>query len=133
MFICVTVVATAANAPSRSCSRYAGRLVVREGVPQLLGGPRRGRMLGHRDVHDPSPIVGEDDEHEEQSEGDGRHDEEVGRHDLVGVIREERAPRLRWRGPVASHVLGDGGLTHRDAQLLQLAVNPRCTPERIRR
>ena len=32
-----------------------------------------------------------------------------------------------------SHVPGDGRLTHPDAQLLELAVDPRCTPERIRR
>ena len=62
------------------------RRVVREGVPELLGGPRRSRMVGHRDVHKPSPVVGEDDEHKEQPEGDGRHDEEVGCHNLVGVV-----------------------------------------------
>ena len=31
------------------------------------------------------------------------------------------------------HVLGDGRLTHGDAQLLQLPVDPRRTPQRIRR
>ncbi len=111
MFMSARVVATAANAPSR-CG---------------------GGMIGHRQVHDPSPIVGKDDEDNEQSEGDGRHDEEVGRHDLFGVVREDGAPGLRWRRGVSSHVLGYGGPTHRDAQFLQLAENPRCTPERIRR
>ena len=33
---------------------------------------------------------------------------------------------------MSPHVLGDGRLTHRDAQLLKLPVNPRRTPERIR-
>ena len=32
----------------------------------------------------------------------------------------------------SQHVLRDGRLTHRDSQLLQLAVDPRRTPERIR-
>jgi hypothetical protein len=68
---------------------------------------------------------------EEQAERDGWHDEEVGGHDLARMIGEERAPRLRGRGQMASHGLGDGGLTDGDAQLLQLAMNPRRTPERI--
>ena len=33
---------------------------------------------------------------------------------------------------MSPHVLGDGRLTHRDAQLLKLPVNPRRTPQRIR-
>ena len=34
---------------------------------------------------------------------------------------------------LSRHVLRDGRLTHGDPQLLQFAVNPRRTPERIRR
>ena len=49
------------------------------------------------------------------------------------MIREEGGPRLRRGSSVASHVLGDRGLTDGDAQLLQLAMNARSTPERIRR
>ena len=51
-------------------------------------------MVGHGHVNDPSPLVGEDDEHEEHPEGDGRHDEEVDGHDLARMVREERSPRL---------------------------------------
>lgn len=36
----------------------------------------------------------EDDEHEEPQEGDRRRHEEIGRHDLVGVVREEGPPGL---------------------------------------
>ena len=67
-------------------------MVAREGVPNLLGGPRRGWPVAHRDVQNPSPVVSENDEHEQESEGDCRYDEEVGRHDLVSVVREEGAP-----------------------------------------
>ena len=79
---------------------FAGRsncrraLVLGEGVPKLLGGPRCGWMIGHRHVHDPSPVVSQQDEHEEQPERDGWDNEEVGRRDRVGVVREERAPGL---------------------------------------
>ena len=33
---------------------------------------------------------------------------------------------------MSSHILGDRGLTHIDAKLEELAVDPRCTPERVR-
>jgi hypothetical protein len=49
-------------------------------------------MLGDRYVNDSSAVVREDDESEEQPEGDRRHDEEVGGHDLARVIRQKRAP-----------------------------------------
>ena len=88
-------------------------------------------MRGHADVHDPSSIVGKHHEDKQQAERDGRYDDGVGGHDLAGVIGEERAPRLRRRGLAASHVLGDSGLTDRDAKLLQFAMNPRRTLERI--
>jgi hypothetical protein len=41
-------------------------------------------------LNDPSPLVGEDDEHEEHPEGDGRHDEEVDGHDQLRT----HCPRL---------------------------------------
>ena len=72
------------------------RQVVRKGISKLLGGSRRGRITGHGDMHDTSPIVGQHDEHEQQAERDGGHDNEVGSQDLAGVIREEGTPRLRW-------------------------------------
>ena len=39
----------------------------------------------------------EDHEHVENSEGRGRHDEEVNRDEVGEVILEERAPGLRGR------------------------------------
>jgi hypothetical protein len=40
---------------------------VRKGVDELLGRPRGGRMLGHVDVEDAAPVVGEHDEDEEDA------------------------------------------------------------------
>jgi hypothetical protein len=51
-------------------------------------------MLGDGDVHDPSPVVPKDDEHEQQAEGGRWYDEQVGGHDLARVIGQERSPRL---------------------------------------
>jgi hypothetical protein len=51
-------------------------------------------MVGDRDVDDPSPVMREDDEHEQEPVGDRRHDEEIGSHDLADVVGQERSPRL---------------------------------------
>jgi len=85
-------------------------------------------MFGDRHVHDSSTVVREDDEDEEQPERDGRHDEEVGGHDLAGVIGQKRAPALRRSTQMPSHALRHGRLTHRDPQRQELAANPRGTP-----
>ena len=109
------------------------RLVLRKDIPKLLRRPRRCWTLGDRHVGDSSTVMRDDHEHEQQSERDRRHDEEVGGHDLARVIGEEGPPRLgRWTG-MPSQVFGDGGLTDRDPQLQKLAVHARRTPQRIRR
>lgn len=74
--------------------QLSGRFIVREGVATLLCRPRSRWMVGHRPVNDPSAIVREDDEYEEQPEGDRRHDDEVGCHDLCSVVREKGPPGL---------------------------------------
>jgi hypothetical protein len=51
-------------------------------------------MVGDGDVDDPSTVVREDDEHEQQPVGHRWHDEEIGSHDLVDVVGQERSPRL---------------------------------------
>jgi hypothetical protein len=88
-------------------------------------------VFGDRDVHDPSPLVREDDEHEEQAVGHGRYPEEVGRHHVTDVIRQERAPGLRWWPSVTVHVLRDRGLAHHDSDFPELTVDPGRTPEII--
>jgi hypothetical protein len=51
-------------------------------------------MVGGGHVHDASPVMPEHDEHEQEPEGDARHDEQVGGHDLTAVVGQERSPRL---------------------------------------
>ena len=81
-------------------------------------------MFGDRDVHDASPRVGEDHQDEQEPAGRGRDHEEIRRHDLADVIRQERAPRLRWRLATADHVFRDGGLTDVDPEFQQFAMDP---------
>ncbi len=90
-------------------------------------------MVGDSDVDDAPAVVRGDDEEEQQPEGGRGHDEEIRRRDLVRMIGEERPPCVRRPWLMPAHVLRDRGLTQRHTQLLELAVNPRCTPERIRR
>ena len=68
--------------------------VFRKGLAELLRGPTGRRMRGDPDVNDAATPVGQNDQYEQQSIRDGGHDEEIGGHDLIDVIGEERPPRL---------------------------------------
>jgi len=89
-------------------------------------------MIGDCDVDDPTTVVFQDHEDKEQPKGDRRHDEKVGRHDLIRMIGEEGPPRLRRRPPLPLHVFGNGRLTYRDSQPLELSVDSRRASERVR-
>ena len=88
-------------------------------------------MVSDRDVHDAPALVREDHQHKQQLARRGRHDEEIGGRDLLNVIRQERAPRLRRRSDAPEHIFRDGRLGDVEAQFQQLPVNPRRAPERI--
>src|SRR3981081_91042 len=49
----------------------------------------------------------------------------------VRVIAEERLPTLRRRVSSPDHVLGHAGLSDIDAELEQLSMDPRRSPQRI--
>src|ERR1700738_453752 len=67
----------------------------------------------------------------EQTKRDCRYDEHIHSGDAVGMIAKERPPALGWRVSSLGHVLGDAGLADLDAELKQLAVDPRRSPQRI--
>src|SRR6516164_6201590 len=48
------------------------------------------------------------------------------------MIAQKGLPPLRWWLPSPRHVFGHGGLPDIDAKLEQLAVDPRCSPKRVR-
>ena len=76
-----------------------------------------------------SAVMGQDDEHEENVEGNGGHGEEIDGNQIPEMIVEERSPgRARWLR-VADHVLGDRRLGQIDAELEQLAMNPGSAPQ----
>jgi hypothetical protein len=109
------------------------RGLVREGVDQLLSGPDGGGVLGHVEVDDPPAVVSEHDENEEDAEASGGHRKEVNRDDVPDVVSEERPPGLRGLGTTRGHEAGDGALGDVDAELEELAVDARRTPQGIRR
>ena len=71
------------------------RGVVREGVHDLLGGPGGGGVLGHVEVEDAPPMVGQDNEDEEDVQVSGGNGEAVDRDEIVDMVDEERSPGLR--------------------------------------
>jgi hypothetical protein len=67
--------------------------VVGKSFAKLLGGSSGARMPGDGHVHKAAPLVGQDDEDEQESIRHRRDDKKVGRYDLRGVGGEERSPR----------------------------------------
>jgi hypothetical protein len=118
----------------RSMSLREGRCgLVREGVHELLSRPGGGGMLGDVEVDDPPAVVSEHHEDEEDAEASGRHGEEVDRDQVLDMVSEERPPGLRGAGAVLRHEAGHGALGDIDAELEELAVDARRSPQGIRR
>ena len=67
----------------------------------------------------------------QQPKGNRRHDEQIHRRDAGGMIAEEFLLALGRRACSPGHVLGDAGLADLDAELEQLAMDPRRSPQRI--
>src|SRR6202163_3052544 len=67
----------------------------------------------------------------EQAKRDCRYDEQIHRGDAVGMIAEERPPALGRRVSSPDHVLGHAGLSDIDAELEELSMDPRRSPQRI--
>jgi hypothetical protein len=67
----------------------------------------------------------------EQPKRDCRHREQVHRGNPISMVTKERPPSLRGRTPPPHHIFGHAGLADIDAQLEKLAMDPRCSPQRI--
>src|SRR5262245_43616741 len=100
-------------------------------LEQLPRRPFRGRVLGDIEMHQPAPAVAQHHKHEEHSKGRRGYREEVQGDQILGVILQKRAPRLRRWPSMPEDVLRNRRLRDRQAQLQQLAVDPGCAPERI--
>jgi hypothetical protein len=77
-----------------------------------------------------TPIMGQYQKHVEDLEADGGHGEEVDGHQLLGMILEKCAPRLRRRFAVAHDVFADAALTDVEAEFEEFAMDAGCCPYR---
>ena len=90
-------------------------------------------MLGDIEMDDPSAIVSEHDENEEDAQACRGNREEIEGDEIPDVIGEERPPRLGWRCAPLRQQSGNGTLREGDAELEELGMDAWCTPEGIRR
>jgi len=66
-------------------------------LARLLSGPICGRVGGHIEVQDATPVMGQNQKYVKGLEADGGHGEEVDRGQLLGMVLQEGAPSLRRR------------------------------------
>src|SRR6267143_542006 len=100
-------------------------------LPQLLSRPLRGRVGGHIEMQNATPVMGQHQKHVKDLETDRGHRKEIDGYQLLGMILQECAPGLRRRFAAAHHVFADAALTDVDAEFEQFAVDARSTPAGI--
>ena len=93
----------------------------RENLPAQRPGPRRRRVTGYVDVHQPAAADLHHDEHIQYVEPRGHHHAGVAREQRVGVVPQERAPAVCGGTPSFSpgplrHVTAHGPRRHPEAQ-----------------
>src|SRR5262249_19216701 len=103
----------------------------RKGFEQLMSYPFGGRILRDRNVHGPTPIMRQNHEDEQHPEKRCWDHEEIRRNQVLGMIGEECAPRLRGRSPMADHGLRDRRLSKLESELLESPMNARRAPSRV--
>src|ERR1700761_3781111 len=109
----------------------AGSLFPTACFRDLICDPFCGWMRSDAKPQDMSPVVSHDQQSIEQAKRDCRHDEHIHRSDPVRMIAEECPPALGRRVSSPDHVLGHAGLSDADAELEQLSMDPRRSPQRI--
>src|SRR5580692_5219413 len=112
-------------------NEIAGSLFPPACVRDLICDPFCGWMRCDAKPQNMSPAVPQDQQSIEQAKRDCRHDEHIHRSDPVSVVAEERPPPLRRRVSSPDHVLGYARLSDIDAQLEQLSMDPRRSPQRV--
>ncbi len=103
---------------------------LRKCLPQLLHYPRAGRVFRDIDMKDPVPTMFDHKETIQDSEGEGRHREEVHGHDDIAVIAQESCPELpgllaRMQAP---EIARNGAFGDLEPELQKLRVNSRSAP-----
>src|SRR5882757_565085 len=107
------------------------RTIPREVLGDLTRDPLRRWMVSDAQRDQPSPLMPQDNQDEQQSKVDRRHHKEVHGADTGHMIAQEGLPRLTRPGGPATlgHVLGHRRLSDLDPELQQLAMDARRTPQ----
>src|SRR5258705_7434637 len=121
----------AAVDPIPITEQVARGLIPRECLSDLACDPFRGRMRCDIDPDQVSAGQPNDDEDIEQIKANGRDNEQVHGGDVRCVVTQEGAPSLGRRATSLDHILRDAGLTDLEAELEQLAMNARRSPQGI--
>src|SRR5437016_7629908 len=111
--------------------QVARSLIPRECLRDLACNPFRGRMRCSIDPDQVSAGQPNDDEYIEQIKANGRDNEQVHGGDVRCVVTQEGAPSLGRRSISFDHILRNAGLTDLEAELEQLAMNARRSPQGI--
>src|SRR6202030_1674497 len=112
-------------------NEIAGSLFPPTCFRDLICNPFCGWMRCDAKPQNMSPAVPHDQQSIEQAKRDCRHDKQIHRRDAVGMIADKGFPALGRRVSSLDHVFGDAGLADLDAELKQLAMDPRRSPQRI--
>src|SRR5947208_5633614 len=111
--------------------QVARGLIPRECLCDLACDPLRGWMRCDVDPNKVSARQPDDDQAVEQIKANGWNNEQVHGGDVRRVVTQEGAPSLGWRSTLLDHVLRDARLSDLEAELEQLAMNARRSPQRI--
>src|SRR4030088_3171209 len=112
-------------------NEIAGSLFPAACFRDLICDPFCGWMRCDAKPQNMSSAVPHDQQSIEPAKRDCRHDEHVHRSDPISVIAEECPPALGRRGSSPAHVLVPARLSDIDAELEQLSMDPRRSPQRI--
>src|SRR6266850_4586720 len=112
-------------------NEIAGSLFPPTCFRELICDPFYGWMRCDAKPQNMSPTVPHDQQSIEQAKRDCRHDKQIHRRDAVGMIVEECLPSLGRRASSPGHILGHTRLPDFDAELEQLSMDPRRSPQRI--
>src|SRR2546425_12605282 len=89
------------------------------------------RVVGDVDVEEFVAVMPEDDDREERTESENRHEEEIDGGDVWGLRGEKSAPRGRRPRRCPAHVLGDGQLGDLVAEQGEFGLDAAAAPGRI--
>src|SRR5262249_1528651 len=117
-----------AVAPCSISEQILGRILISEGLDDLLGRPGCTGMLRHMEMQHLATTMFQHQEYEQHLHRERRHGEEVDGDHLTQVIVLEGLPGLTGSSRQLPEQPGDGPFRDLDAKHLQLAVNSRGAP-----